>query len=201
MAMRQKFHEMQSARLRLRQWTEADRIPFAAMHADPKVMEFMPGALDAIQCDALIQRNLEHFAQYGFGLWSLEVVGIRPFIGYAGLLRTSFVAPFTPSIEMAWMLARDAWGQGYAVEAANVICQRAFGDLGIEEVVSFTVSANTRSRRVMERLGMAHHEAEDFDHPRLPEDHPLRRHVLYRLTRTRWNDVERLAQAVLTRLA
>jgi RimJ/RimL family protein N-acetyltransferase len=102
---------------------------------------------------------------------------------------------------MAWMLARDAWGQGYAVEAANVICQRAFGDLGIEEVVSFTVSANTRSRRVMERLGMAHHEAEDFDHPRLPEDHPLRRHVLYRLTRTRWNDVERLAQAVLTRLA
>jgi RimJ/RimL family protein N-acetyltransferase len=178
--------DLRSARLRLRQWTEADRIPFAAMHADPAVMEFMPNTLDAAQCDGLIARNARHFAQHGIGLWSLEVVGGQPFIGYAGLLRTPFAAPFTPCVELAWMLAWDFWGHGYAFEAARTVCERAFGDWGFEELVAFTVPANIRARRLMARLGMIHHEAEDFAHPRLPEGHPLRRHVLYRLTKTRW---------------
>ena len=175
--------ELSSARLRLRPWAEADRVPFAAMHADPLVMQFMPAVLGDDQCSVLVERNLEHWREHGFGLWSLEVKGGPTFVGYAGLLRTSFVAPFTPSVEIDWMLARDAWRQGYAVEAASAICMRAFDVLGIDELVSFTVPENSRSRRVMERLGMKRNETEDFDHPRLPEGHSLRRHVLYRLTR------------------
>jgi ribosomal-protein-alanine N-acetyltransferase len=161
------------------------------MHADPAVMQFMPGVLEANQCEALIRRNIEHLREHGFGLWSVEVIGGQPFIGYGGLLRTSFVASFTPCVEIAWMLCRDAWGKGYAVEAARAICQRAFDDLGIEEIVAFTVPENSRSRGVMERLGMSRDESEDFDHPRLAEGHPLRRHVLYRLTEARWRYGER----------
>lgn len=181
--------ELSATRLRLRPWNETDRLPFAAMHADPIVMQFMPAVLDDDQCRVLVERNLEHWRAHGFGLWSLEVKASQTFVGYAGLLRTSFVAPFTPSVEIAWMLSRDAWGQGYAIEAARAICQRAFDDLGIDELVSFTASENYRSRRVMERLGMNRDEAQDFDHPRLPDGHPLRRHVLYRLTQARWREV------------
>ena len=173
-------------RLRLRPFVQSDRGPFAAMHADPIVMQLMPSVLNVEQSDALFARNIEHVREHGFGLWSLEVVGGQPFVGYVGLLRTSFVASFTPCVEIAWMLSRDAWGKGYAVEAARAICTHAFDTLNIEEVVAFTVPANSRSRRVMERLGMSRDESEDFDHPRLAEGHALRRHVLYRLTRSQW---------------
>jgi RimJ/RimL family protein N-acetyltransferase len=156
------------------------------MHADPSVMQFMPRLLGAEECNALVAHNLRHFREHGFGLWSIEVVGVRPYLGYAGLLRTSFEAPFTPCVEIAWMLARDGWGHGYAVEAAAAVIQRAFGELGLTEIVSFTVPSNTRSRRVMERLGMAQDAAGNFEHPRLPEGHGLRQHVLYRLSRARW---------------
>jgi RimJ/RimL family protein N-acetyltransferase len=178
--------EMRTARLRIRPWDDSDRAPFAAMHADPSVMELMPGVLGAEQCAALIDSNQRHFREHGFGLWSLEVVGERPYVGYAGLLRTAFVAPFTPCVEIAWMLARDAWGRGYAIEAARAICQKAFDDLGIDELVAFTVPGNARSRRVMDQLGMSYDHVEDFDHPRVAVGHPLRRHVLYRLSKTNW---------------
>jgi RimJ/RimL family protein N-acetyltransferase len=148
------------------------------MHADPSVMQFMPRLLGAEECNALVAHNLRHFREHGFGLWSIEVVGVRPYLGYAGLLRTSFEAPFTPCVEIAWMLARDGWGHGYAVEAAAAVIQRAFGELGLTEIVSFTVPSNTRSRRVMERLGSmsctgsagrAGSEPRTFEPPQRPE--------------------------------
>lgn len=177
---------MRTARLVLREWAEADRAAFVAMHADRVVMDLMPSVLSKSQCDVLIERNLLHFAQHGFGLWSVEVPEGQPFIGYVGLVHTPFVAPFTPCVELAWMLARDHWGNGYALEAARSVIERAFGPLGLQELVAFTVPENTRSRRLMERLGMTHDEREDFEHPRLPTGHPLRRHVLYRLRNTSW---------------
>jgi RimJ/RimL family protein N-acetyltransferase len=188
------MEEVRTARLRLRPWSEADRRPFAAMHADPDVMAFMPGVLDDHASDALVARNLRNAEQHGFGPWSIEVVGGESFVGYAGLQRPNFFAHFTPCVEIGWMLARHAWGRGYAIEAARAICRRAFNDLGIDELVAFTVPANARSRRVMAALGMSHDEVDDFDHPRLAVGHPLHRHVLYRLSRRRWAELVGVGQ-------
>jgi RimJ/RimL family protein N-acetyltransferase len=174
-------------RLTLRRWTQTDRVPFAKLNADPEVMEFMPGILDPAGSDTLVNAIDEHFDTHQFGLWAIEVNAGPSFIGYAGLQRASFLAPFTPCVEIAWRLARDAWGQGYATEAAREVCRIAFAELQLSELVAYTVTANTRSRRVMERLGMRRAPPEDFDHPRLAKGHSLRRHVLYRLARDEWH--------------
>ncbi|WP_041244806.1 GNAT family N-acetyltransferase [Gloeobacter kilaueensis] len=169
-------------RLILRAWRESDLAPFADLNADPQVMEYLPGRLDRQASDAMAGRIREQFAQRGFGLWAVEVPGRADFIGYVGLSVPRFSAPFTPCVEVGWRLAFDYWGQGYATEAARAALACGFERLGLSEIVSFTVPANRRSRRVMERLGMNHSEADDFDHPLLPSGHPLRRHVLYRLS-------------------
>lgn len=175
--------ELRTPRLLLRRFTPADREAFAALNADPVVMEYFPALLDRLQSDALVERIEQHFVEHGFGLWALDVVVGEPrgFIGFAGLLRVSFDAPFAPAVEVGWRLARGAWGKGYATEAAREACRFGFEELRLDEIVSFTVPANLRSRAVMERLGMVHDERGGFDHPRLPEGHRLRRHVLYRL--------------------
>jgi RimJ/RimL family protein N-acetyltransferase len=173
--------ESATERLRLRGWQAADLAPFAAMNADPDVMEFMAGLLDRAASDALVARIESGWAENEFGLWAVERRSDRRFIGFVGLSRPSFEAHFTPAVEVGWRLARDAWGHGYATEAARAALAFGFERAGLEEIVSFTVPANERSRRVMERLGMTRDPADDFDHPRLPDGHPLRRHVLYRL--------------------
>lgn len=171
------------ARVVLRAWRPDDRPAFAAINADPAVMEHFPAPLDRAASDALADRIAEHVAARGFGLWALEVPGVHAFAGFVGLAVPRFEAPFTPCVEVGWRLARGAWGHGYATEAARLAVDDGFARLGLAEVVSFTVPANARSRAVMERLGMAHDPADDFDHPLLPPGHPLRRHVLYRLAR------------------
>jgi ribosomal-protein-alanine N-acetyltransferase len=148
-------------------------------------MEFLPAATRA-DIDAFIRRIKTHFAEHGFGWWAVEVPGIAPFIGYVGLSVPRFDAPFMPAIEVGWRLASAHWGKGYATEGAKAALEAGFTRFGLGEIVSFTVPANTRSVRVMERIGMTHDPAEDFDHPRLPEGHKLRRHVLYRLDKERW---------------
>jgi RimJ/RimL family protein N-acetyltransferase len=168
-------------RVLLRRWRDEDRAPFAALNADPQVMQFFPRPLERVESDALVERIERHFAEHGFGLWALELPGVAPFIGFAGLAVPRFTAHFTPCVEIGWRLAAGHWGHGYATEAARAALTRGFGRHGLLEVVSFTVPANRRSRAVMVRLGMTHDPAEDFDHPGLPEGHPLRRHVLYRL--------------------
>ena len=174
-------------RLILRPWEESDRELFARLNADLRVMEYMPHVLSKPDSDALADRIGVHFRQHGFGLCAVELRRDGSFIGFIGLIVPSFDAPFTPCVEIGWRLAADCWGQGLATEGAYAIVRYGFETLGLDELVAFTVPANARSRRVIEKLGMTHDPADDFDHPRLPAGHPLRRHVLYRLNRSGWS--------------
>ncbi len=172
-------------RVLLRPWRDEDRAPFAAMNADEQVMEFFPKLLSRAESDTSADSIQAHFARHGFGLWAVEVPGIAPFIGFTGLAVPRFTAAFTPCVEIGWRLAVEHWGKGYATEAARLALAYGFETAGLAEIVSFTTAANLRSRAVMERLGMQRDPADDFDHPSLPEEHPLRRHVLYRIGSTR----------------
>lgn len=171
------------SRLRLRPWCRSDLDPFAAMSADPAVMRHLLPLPDRAACAAVIERFERHRDEHGFTFWAIEVPGLCPFIGFAGLLRVGFEAPFTPAVEIGWRLASAHWGQGYATEAANLALRHGFEDHGLRQIVALTVPDNSRSRRVMQRLGMRHDPRDDFDHPRVPDGHPLKRHVLYRLDR------------------
>lgn len=175
--------DIRTERLLLRQWRASDREPFAALNADPRVMEHFPSVLTRAQSDAMAARIEDGLTARGWGLWAVEVVGVAPFVGFIGLATPRFDAPFTPATEVGWRLAAEHWGRGYATEGARAALRHAFEVLGLEEVVSFTVPANVRSRRVMERIGMTRDEADDFDHPGMAADSPLRRHVLYRSRR------------------
>lgn len=173
--------ELQTDRLWLRGWRVADRAPFAALNADREVMQWFPAVLTAAESDGLAGRLSRSLERDGFGLWAVEERSSGSFLGFTGLARPAFDAPFTPAIEIGCRLARDAWGNGFATEAARAVAAFAFDDLGLLEIGSFTSVGNERSRAVMRRLGMRHNPAGDFDHPRLPNGHPLQRHVLYRL--------------------
>ena len=176
--------ELRTQRLLLRAWRESDRAPYAALNADPAVMEHFPAPLTREESDAHVDRITAGFDARGWGLWAVEVPGEADFIGFIGLAVPQFDAPFMPCVEVGWRLARCAWGRGYAPEGAQSALAFAFGELGLDEVVSFTSVGNAKSRRVMEKIGMTHDPAEDFDHPNVPEGSPVRRHVLYRLSRT-----------------
>jgi RimJ/RimL family protein N-acetyltransferase len=174
---------LETDRLLLRDWRDFDLAPFAALNADPQVMEHFPSLLTRDESDRYVERIRDHFARHGFGLWAVEVPGTAPFVGYVGLAVPRFEASFTPCVEIGWRLAREHWGRGYAPEAARAALHFGFERAGLDEIVSFTVPANLKSRRVMEKIGMRHDPADDFDHPSLPEGHRLRRHVLYRIGR------------------
>jgi RimJ/RimL family protein N-acetyltransferase len=174
--------ELHTARLRLRGWRPADLPLFAALNADPGVMEHFPQVLSREQSDLLAERIVCQLRSQGWGLWAAEVAAANSFIGFVGLNRPAFRAHFTPAVEVGWRLSRQYWGCGYATEAARTVLEFGFKSLGLTEIVSFTSVDNQRSRRVMTKLGMRHHPEDDFDHPNLPEGHRLRRHVLYRLT-------------------
>jgi ribosomal-protein-alanine N-acetyltransferase len=173
--------ELRTERLVLRPWLPADNVPFAALNADPGVMKYFPGTLTREESDAFIERVHDHFAQHGFGFWALGVPGVAPFIGFVGLAVPRFEAHFTPCVEIGWRIAAEYWNRGYATEAAKAGVAFGFATLGLKEIVAFTVPENVASRRVMEKLGMSHDAADDFDHPSLPVGHRLRRHVLYRI--------------------
>ena len=175
------FVTSSSGRVCLRRWRDEDREAFAAMNSDARVMEFFRSRLSRVESDAMADRIQEHFSKHDFGLWTIEVPDVAPFIGFAGFDVERFNAPFTPCVEVGWRLAFEHWGHGYATEAARLALGFGFGTLAISEVVSFTSATNHRSRAVMERLGMRRDPAEDFDYPSFPEGHPLQRHVLYRL--------------------
>lgn len=168
----------------LRHWLPSDREPFAALNADPEVRRYFPSTLDREASDAEADRHTGGLDERGWGLWAVEVVGGAPFIGFVGLAPATFDAPFNPSIEIGWRLARAAWGRGYAPEAARVVLDHAFDVLGLDEIVSFTAVINAPSRRVMEKIGMTRDPTDDFDHTNVPEGHPVRAHVVYRVLRT-----------------
>ncbi len=176
--------EIQTPRLWLRRWRQEDRDPFAELNADPAVMEHFPSTLSREESDAGVDRIETHFTEHGFGFWAVEVPGTAPFIGFIGLFVPAFESSFTPCVEIGWRLARPWWGQGLATEGARAALAYGFEQLNLPGIVSFTVPGNQRSRRVMEKLGMRY--SENFEHPRIDPEHPLRRHVLYRLSRGDW---------------
>jgi len=183
--------EIRTTRLLLRGWRDEDLAPFAAMNADPTIARFLSGALTRDESDAFVASIVESWATQGFGQWALERLETAAFVGFTGLSAPSFEAHFTPAVEIGWRLAAEAWGHGLATEAAEAALAFGFESVGLDEIVSFTVPANVRSRAVMERLGMTHDPADDFDHPRFPDGHRLRRHVLYRLDREAWRSRDR----------
>jgi RimJ/RimL family protein N-acetyltransferase len=173
--------EIRTERLLLRPWVAADREPFAAMNADPQVREHFPALLSREESDASVARIEAHFAEHGYGFWAVEVSGVAPFVGMVGLAVMDFESHFTPCVEIGWRLATPYWGRGYATEGALASLDFGFVELQLDEIVAYTALGNIRSRRVMERIGMTHDPADDFDHPSVPDGHPFRKHVLYRI--------------------
>jgi RimJ/RimL family protein N-acetyltransferase len=171
---------LETPRLLLRPWLDGDREPFRRMNADPRVMEFFAAPLSPAETDAMIGRIQAHMAQHGFGFFAAELRDTGEFIGMIGLAHVPFQAHFAPCIEIGWRLRPDHWNRGLATEGARECLRYASQSLALPEVVAFTVPANLPSRRVMEKLGMTHNPADDFEHPRLPQGHALRPHVLYR---------------------
>ena len=170
-------------RLRLRPWWDDDFAHMAAIHADPEMMDLLGGPMDRAASDAWIARQIVHYGREGFCFWAVEACGgVAPLIGAVGLLRMQDGMPMAGGIQVGWRIGRKFWGNGYATEAARAALTDGFDQIGASEIVAFTVPHNQPSRAVMERLGMRHDPADDFDHPRIAEGSPLRRHVLYRLT-------------------
>lgn len=172
----------------MRRWREEDREPFAALNADPAVMEHMQGLMTPERSDAFVDRIEASWDERGWGQWAIEVPGIAPFIGYVGLWPADFVTG-APMVEVGWRLARAHWGNGYVTEAGREALRYGFEEWRLDEIVSFTVPQNERSWRVMERIGLRRDPSGDFDHPRVdPVAYPeLVRHIFYRLRRTDWS--------------
>jgi RimJ/RimL family protein N-acetyltransferase len=173
---------LETSRLILRRWQKFDSEPFCRINSDPRVMEFFPACLTPEESDALIGRAEAHFEAHGFGPFAAELREGGNLAGFVGLMTPGFEAHFTPCVEIGWRLAAEYWNLGLATEAAQAVLRLAFEGFDLREVVAFTVPANVRSRRVMEKLGMSY--SGEFDHPRLPVGHRLRRHVLYRIERS-----------------
>ncbi|MBY4641805.1 GNAT family N-acetyltransferase [Gluconacetobacter entanii] len=178
--------ELHSHRLVLRPWEDRHRQPFADMSADPAVMEYMMPLTPHGAHTTWIDNQRAHQQEHGFCFWAVEDRTDGTFMGTVGLYRMGYDAHFTPAVEIGWRVARPFWGRGYAPEAAATCLRFGFETLGLPEIVANTAPDNLRSRRVMEKLGMMRDPRDDFDHPRVPSGHPLRRQVLYRLTREHW---------------
>jgi RimJ/RimL family protein N-acetyltransferase len=172
---------IETERLLLRPWRDSDRAPFHSLNSSPRVNEFFSAIPTREQSDAFVARYQEHFQLHGFTLFAAELRETGDLIGFIGLAHTPFEAHFTPCVEIGWRLAFEQWNRGLATEGARAALRYGFEQLRLAEIVALTVPANTRSRRVMEKLGMTRDPADDFDHPRIPEGHPIRRHVLYRV--------------------
>jgi ribosomal-protein-alanine N-acetyltransferase len=172
---------LRTPRLLLRQWCDEDYEPFAAMSADPEVMELLLGPYDRAKSDFWVDWARKYWREHDHGQFVIALPGEASFIGIVGLNRIAFKAHFTPAIEADWRLMRRYWGRGIAYEAARAVIEDGFYRLGLAEIVAITTPANRRSWRLMERLGMVRDIGGDFDHPRVPAEHELVRHVLYRL--------------------
>jgi 3-dehydroquinate dehydratase/shikimate dehydrogenase len=173
-------------RLILRPWKKEDLEPFAQLNSDPRVMQYFPGLLSHQESDELAKKISDCLQEKGWGFWAISLKKTDKFIGFIGLENVYFTAPFTPAVEIGWRLAFDSWGKGYATEGAKAALKYGFEKLNLKEIVSFTAVENARSRAVMKRIGMHRDLKDDFDHPKLPEGHRLRRHVLYRLKQAEW---------------
>jgi len=171
---------LHGSRLILRPWRAADLEPLFAINGDPDSMRYFPAAMTRTESDAWAERLQTHFEAHGWGFWAVEERNGAPFLGVVGLMHIPWEAPFTPAVEIGWRISPGFRGRGFATEAARLALDFGFGEAGLREIVAFTVPGNVASWRLMERLGMRRDAT--FDHPRLPEGHALRRHLLYRIS-------------------
>lgn len=175
-----KEYLFRSERLGFRQWIKSDLEPFARMNADPAVMKFFPKTLSLDETRGFIERLQEGFKQNGFGAYAVDTLENNAFIGLIGFMKASFEAHFTPCIEIAWRIKKQQWGKGYATEGAARCLEYGFSTLHLTEVYSFTATLNKPSEKVMQKIGMV--KQGEFIHPRVPREHPLSAHVLYKIT-------------------
>ena len=174
---------LETDRLILRTWNDDDLQPMLAINQDPKVMEYFPSLQDVDMTKNFIDKVNAHFKNHGYSLYAAVRKDTNEFIGFIGLLIAEFESHFTPATEIGWRLSSSHWGQGFATEGAKAVLGYAFRELKIPEIVSFTAAGNAKSIRVMQKIGLQHNEVDDFDHPKLDDTSPLKRHVLYRLTK------------------
>ena len=175
---------IRTSRLLLRPWRVEDYGPYADLNADPEVRRWWPkGTLSRSESDEQADALRGHIEKHGFGFWAVELPGVAQFIGFVGLQHVDADMPFAPAVEAGWRIARRHWGRGYATEGALAALADGFGRLGLSEIMAYAVVDNAPSRRVMERIGMVRDAAEDFDHPFRRPDDPLRRHVIYRVSK------------------
>jgi ribosomal-protein-alanine N-acetyltransferase len=175
---------IETPRLLLRTWHEEDAKPFAGINQDPKVIEFLrddPMSLEEAQ--EFIRFTNEQINTRGFGWLAATLKDTHELIGFIGLHIPGFEAEITPCIEIGWRLAQKHWGKGYASEGANALLELGFNKFSLDEIVSFTAKDNIRSAQVMERIGMTRDFNGDFDHPKLPPGHRIRRHIVYRISK------------------
>ena len=183
---------LETDRLILRTWNDNDLQSMLAINQDPKVMEYFPDLQDLEMTKNFINRVNNHFEKYGYSLYATARKDSGEFIGFIGLLMADFKAHFTPATEIGWRLSSKHWGQGLATEGAKAVLDYAFRELKLPEVVSFAAASNTKSIRVIQKIGLQHNAKDNFDHPKLKDASPLKRHVLYRLSRKEYLQEELL---------
>lgn len=181
---------LRTERLILRPWRDEDLAPLFAINGDPESMRYFAATMTRAESDAWGARMRAHFAEHGWGFWVVAEAASGDFVGVVGLMTIPWQADFTPAVEIGWRVGARFRRQGYAAEAARAALEFGFGVLGLASIVAFTVPGNAASWKLMEKLGMV--PAGAFDHPRLPEGHHYRRHLLYRLEQARWRDAARL---------
>ncbi len=177
---------IRTERLILRRWDTSDFEFMAAINADLDIMKYFPSVQDEEQTRQLIEKIEQHFKKYGFGLYAVEPLNFKQCIGFVGLNYTDFKAHFTPACEIGWRLSKEHWGKGYATEAGKEVLKKAFLDFNLDNIVSFTSKINMPSIKVMERLGLKRDLKDDFINPKLPHNHILAPHVLYRLSKAEY---------------
>jgi len=177
---------IRTERLLLRGWRDDDVAPFLALCTDPEVMRYFPAVMTLEQVEEFVDRHRRLLEEGQPGLFAVDLADSGELIGFVGLAVPQHPLPFQPCVEIGWRLARPAWGNGYATEAARASLRHGFEALGLDEVVSFTAVVNVPSQQVMRRIGMHRDPREDFDHPALPRGHELSRHVLYRIGAREW---------------
>ncbi len=179
-------HSLFTSRLKLTVFSQSHLSELVRLNADPEVMRYFPATLNPEESVALLQRIIEHQRINGYSLFALHQKESDAFVGWCGLMKVPFSAHFTPAVEIGWRLNKIFWGKGLAPEAAKSVLRFGFLELGLSEIVSFTAELNQPSIRVMQKIGMQCNPEDTFDHPKLPVNHPLQRHILYRLQKTDW---------------
>ena len=175
-----------TSRLKLTVFSQSHLSELVRLNADPEVMRYFPATLSSEESAALLQRIIEHQRINEYSLFALHLKESDAFVGWCGLMKVHFSAHFTPAVEVGWRLNKIFWGKGLAPEAAKSVLRFGFLELGLSEIVSFTAELNQPSIRVMQKIWMKCNPEDTFDHPKLPVNHPLQRHILYRSQKTDW---------------